>query len=73
MAHALLSTVDHADPTRKGGVAMKKLIVAIAIVLGLNLINSMLSAMAPIYAQEDPAPQPTQPTPEPKPEKPDRD
>lgn len=43
---------------------MKKLVIALAIVLGLNMVSSIIRLSTPIsYAQEDPQPQP-----EPKPE-----
>ncbi len=46
---------------------MKKLIIAMAIVLGLNVVGSMVSTMSGVsYAQDNPDPQP-----QPKPEKPD--
>ncbi|MBI3059969.1 MAG: hypothetical protein HYY81_11805 [Deltaproteobacteria bacterium] len=45
---------------------MKKLVIALAIVLGLNLIGWTMSTATKVsYAQESP-----QPEPEPKPEKP---
>ncbi|MBI4528287.1 MAG: hypothetical protein HY695_31215 [Deltaproteobacteria bacterium] len=43
---------------------MKKLVGALAIVLGLNLVGAMIGTIAQSYAQESPEPQP-------KPEKPD--
>jgi hypothetical protein len=42
---------------------MKKIMIALAIVLGLNLVGSIINLSAPVSAQEEPAPQP-------KPEKP---
>jgi hypothetical protein len=43
---------------------MKKIMIAIAIVLGLNMISSIINLSAPVsFAQEAPEP-------EPKPEKP---
>lgn len=54
----------------KGGEpSMKRFLIAIAMVMGLNMIGSIMNLTAPLsFAQEDPAPQP-----EPKPEKPDKD
>jgi hypothetical protein len=55
---------------------MKKLIIAMAVVLGLNMVSSILKLSAPLsIAQESPAPEPKpepkpEPEPEPKPEKP---
>jgi len=47
---------------------MKKLAIALAIVLGLNLIGWTMSTTTKVsYAQESPQPEPQ---PEPKPEKP---
>ena len=44
--------------------SMKKFVVAIAVVLGLSMIGSMIQLSAPVsFAQESPEP-------EPKPEKP---
>lgn len=46
---------------------MKKLMIAMAIVLGLNLVSSMVGTTSGVsYAQDNPDPQP-----QPKPEKPD--
>lgn len=48
---------------------MKKLAIAMAIVLGLNLVGWTVSSITKLsYAQESPSPEPQ---PEPKPEKPD--
>jgi len=48
---------------------MKRLIFALAMVLGLNMISSIINFSAPLsFAQESP-----EPAPEPKPEKPDND
>jgi len=53
---------------RKGVRQMKKLAIALAIVLGLNLIGWTMSTTTKVsYAQESPQPEPQ---PEPKPEKP---
>jgi len=59
---------------------MKKIVIAMAVVLGLNMISSIINLSAPLsIAQETPAPEPTpepkpqpqpEPEPEPKPEKP---
>lgn len=46
---------------------MKKLAIALAIVMGIGFVSSITSAISKLsYAQESP-----QPEPEPKPEKPD--
>ena len=47
---------------RKGGEEMRKFAIALAIVLGLNLVSSILSLSAPVsFAQEEPAPKPEKP------------
>jgi hypothetical protein len=48
---------------------MKELIIAIAIILGVNLIGSMVSTVSTSYAQESPEPG----KPEPEKPKPDTD
>jgi len=63
-----------------GEISMKKIVIAMAVVLGLNMISSIINLSAPLsIAQETPAPEPTpepkpqpqpEPEPEPKPEKP---
>ena len=41
---------------------MKKFAIALAIVLGLNLVSSIISLSAPVsYADEDPQPKPDKP------------
>lgn len=43
---------------------MKKIMIALAIVFGLNLISSIFSLSAPVsFAQEEPAPEPKPKTP----------
>ena len=47
---------------------MKRLLIALAMVMGLNMVSSILNLTAPLsFAQEEPAPEPE------KPEKPDAD
>ena len=49
---------------------MKRFLIAIAMVLGLNMISSVMNWTAPLsFAQEEPAPTPG----DEKPEKPDAD
>ncbi len=44
---------------------MKKLAIAFAIVLGLNMVSSIISLSAPVsYADDDPQPAPTPPKPD---------
>jgi hypothetical protein len=55
---------------------MKKILIAVAVILGLNLVSGIIKLSAPLsIAQESPAPEPKpepkpEPEPEPKPEKP---
>jgi hypothetical protein len=55
---------------------MKKILIAIAVVVGLNMVSSIIKLSTPLsIAQESPAPEPKpepkpEPEPEPKPEKP---
>jgi hypothetical protein len=55
---------------------MKKIMIAVAVILGLNLVSGIIKLSAPLsIAQESPAPEPKpepkpEPEPEPKPEKP---
>ena len=47
---------------QKGGEEMKKFAIALAIVLGLNLVSSIISLSTPVSsAQEEPAPKPEKP------------
>lgn len=64
MAHNLHHKRDAKLKKQRGGDNMKKLVGALAIVLGLNLVGAMIGTIAQSYAQESPEPQP-------KPEKPD--
>jgi hypothetical protein len=46
----------------KGGEEMRKFAIALAIVLGLNLVGSIVSLSTPAsLAQEEPAPKPEKP------------
>jgi hypothetical protein len=53
---------------------MRKITIALAFILGLNMVSAMINLSAPLsLAQESPAPEPEPkpaPEPEPKPEKP---
>jgi hypothetical protein len=55
---------------------MKKVMIVVAVILGLNLVSGIIKLSAPLsIAQESPAPEPKpepkpEPEPEPKPEKP---
>ena len=47
---------------QKGGEEMRKFAIALAIVLGLNLVGSIVSLSTPVsFAQEEPAPKPEKP------------
>jgi hypothetical protein len=46
----------------KGGEEMRKFAIALAIVLGLNLVGSIVSLSTPVsFAQEEPPPKPDKP------------
>jgi hypothetical protein len=48
---------------RKGVTNMKKLAIAFAMILGLNMISSMIHLSTPTsYAQENPEPEPEEPS-----------
>jgi hypothetical protein len=55
-----LTSIIHA--LQKGGEEMRKFAIALAIVLGLNLVGSIISLSTPVsFAQEEPAPKPEKP------------
>ena len=60
--HTACAQIAHSiNVLRKGG-EMRKFAIALAIVLGLNLVSSILSLSAPVsFAQEEPAPKPEKP------------
>ena len=61
MAHDLRLAV-HTIGFVKGGEEMRKFAIALAIVLGLNLVGSIVSLSTPAsFAQEEPAPKPEKP------------
>lgn len=61
MAHAL-RMYQSFKSSLEGGEEMKKFAIALAIVLGLNLVSSIISLSAPVsYADEDPQPKPDKP------------
>jgi hypothetical protein len=63
LAHGLPPQIAHSiNVLGKGGEEMRKFAIALAIVLGLNLVSSILSLSAPVsFAQEEPAPKPEKP------------
>jgi hypothetical protein len=63
LAHGLRPQIAHSiNVLGKGGEEMRKFAIALAIVLGLNLVSSILSLSAPVsFAQEEPAPKPEKP------------
>ena len=64
MAHDLRlhRLIVHSIALQKGGEEMRKFAIALAIVLGLNLLGSIVSLSTPVsFAQEEPAPKPEKP------------
>ena len=61
--HTACAQIAHSiNVLRKGGEEMRKFAIALAIVLGLNLVSSILNLSAPVsFAQEEPAPKPEKP------------
>jgi hypothetical protein len=57
-----LTSISHSIALQKGGEEMRKFAIALAIVLGLNLVGSIVSLSTPVsFAQEEPAPKPEKP------------
>ena len=57
-----LASIIHSIVLQKGGEEMRKFAIALAIVLGLNLVGSIVSLSIPVsFAQDEPAPKPEKP------------
>jgi hypothetical protein len=57
-----LTSIIHSIALQKGDEKMRKFAIALAIVLGLNLVGSIVSLSTPVsFAQEEPAPKPEKP------------